>query len=62
LEEYIGGLGKKIRGMSPRDLANMIEKNTCTGTYGTGMGIEIQPKNESNAMEKMSLDIYKEYI
>jgi ribosomal protein S6 len=61
LEEYIDGQGKKIHRMSPRDLAYVIEKNTGTGTYGTGMGIEIRPKNESNAMEKMSL-IYKEYI
>jgi hypothetical protein len=28
LEEYIDGQGKKIRRMSPRDLAYVIKKNT----------------------------------
>jgi hypothetical protein len=57
------GLYTEIMGLTGRKFAWLDDCGTemfGTGTYGTG--IEIRPKNESNAMEKMSLCIMCIYV
>jgi hypothetical protein len=62
LEEYIDGHGKKIRGMSPRDLAYVLEKNTWSRGLDYIYIIRIMYRSSRGVMSKKEWLMHPVYI